>query len=528
MRLEAPSFRPECGERPPGRTAPTKAWRLRRAAARALLLAGTLLVSAGCESTQVVMNEPLPLDAQGRPEFVRNYGFGRFVADEQAGRASWTRTDSDLLVFLAFSGGGKRSAAFAHGALRGLRDVAVRPHDGTPRTLLDDVDYVSAVSGGSFPAMHYGLYRERSFETFPREFLKVDVEAYIYGMFLKPWNWEWMVNPLYGTNDYMAQVYDRLMFRGATYADLARRGPPIISINATDIANEASFAFLGSNFGLLCSDLSSFPVARAVAASNGFPLLFTPVTLQNHAERCAGQRPPTAPRAEWAEPRSELSRRAQMARLADRYADPERTRWVHLMDGGIADNLALRGLLAVFIGFGTEDSELVRFTARHIRRVLVVSVDGEAAADPTLGQQRLVGGLGRVFSAVSGTQIDTYNFETLVLAEERVRAIADRFRVIRCSMGRMIDGYPCDDVEGELVHVSLAGIEDPEARARLEAIPTGLTIPDADVDTLIAFGERLVRENPTVQAVAEAAGPGRGEIQAPPAAPPRRPRIVAR
>lgn len=172
------------------------------------------------------------------------------------------------------------------------------------------------------------------------------------------------VHPNHGTNDYMAMVYDRLMFHSATYADLVRRGPPIISINATDIANEVAFPFLGSTFGLLCSDMTTFPVARAVAASNGFPILFTPITVESHAERCNGRRPETAPPAEWAEPRSELSRRAQMARQANRYADPERTRWVHLMDGGIADNLALRGLLSVMIGFGVEDSQLTQYSAR--------------------------------------------------------------------------------------------------------------------------------------------------------------------
>jgi hypothetical protein len=33
-----------------------------------------------------------------------------------------------------------------------------------------------------------------------------------------PWNWDWLVNPVVGTNDRMTQVYDRLMFRGATFA----------------------------------------------------------------------------------------------------------------------------------------------------------------------------------------------------------------------------------------------------------------------------------------------------------------------
>jgi NTE family protein len=269
---------------------------------------------------------------------------------------------------------------------------------------------------------------------------------------------------------------------------------------------------MGASFGTLCSDLQSFPVARAVAASNGFPILFTPITLQNHAARCGGQRPPTAPPARWAEPHSELSRRAQLARQANRYADPELTRWVHLMDGGIADNLALRGLLNFFIGAAMEDSELLRFVERHTRRILVLSVDGEAAPDPTLGQQRTVGGLGRIFSAVSGTQIDSYNFETLVLTRERVRAIVERFREVRCALGPIIDGHPCGDVEGTFVHMALSGIDDPAERARLEAVPTGLTIPDADADALVAYGEHIVRENADIRAVAAAAGPGAGVV----------------
>jgi hypothetical protein len=45
---------------------------------------------------------------------------------------------------------------------RGSRQIPV-VEDGRTRSLLDEVDYVAAVSGGSFPAMHYGLYRDKSF-----------------------------------------------------------------------------------------------------------------------------------------------------------------------------------------------------------------------------------------------------------------------------------------------------------------------------------------------------------------------------
>ncbi len=299
-----------------------------------ILVAITVLLICGCQTTQVPTNEPLPQNAQGMPEYRPGYALIPMLQQPQG----------EIVFIMAFSGGGKRSAAFAHGVLRGLRHIPV-VEDGGTRRLLDELDYVAAVSGGSFPAMHYGLYRDKSFETFPSEFLKVDINAFVYGTYLFPWNWEWLVNPYYGTNDRMAEIYDRLMFHGATYADLLRQGLPLVSVNATDIANGISFAFTQPSFDLICSDLSRFPVARAVAASNGFPVLFSPITLISHTTDCRGVRPPTAAPAEWAEAPGELSRRALLARIANRYLDPERTKYIHLMDGGISDNLALRGVV---------------------------------------------------------------------------------------------------------------------------------------------------------------------------------------
>ena len=116
------------------------------------------------------------------------------------------------------------------------------------------------------------------------------------------------------------------MFHGATYADLLRQGLPVVSVDATDIANGIPFSFVQPTFDLICSDLSSFLVARAVAVSNGFPVLFSPITLTSHTPDCRGARPPTAPPAEWADTPDELSRRAVLARAANRYLDPERTK----------------------------------------------------------------------------------------------------------------------------------------------------------------------------------------------------------
>jgi NTE family protein len=462
-------------------------------------LAATVALTAGCASTRVPMNEPLAAADGTGPSY-------RIEDLNRQGGAP------DLLVFVSLSGGGKRSAAFAHGALRGMRDVPVALNGRISR-LLDEVDQIAAVSGGSFPAAHFGLNGELSFETFPGEFLNRDIEAFIWGTFLLPWNWEWLFNPLYGTNDRMAEVYDRLMFRGASFADLARRGRPQIAIVATDISFGLPFAFTPQYFDVICSDLGSFPVARAVAASNGFPVLFPPVTLQNHRGRCPIP-PPLNARAGTSE--TDLRLRV-LAEAQRRYLDPEQVRWVHLMDGGIADNLAMRATVNTMLLIGRDVTQVAE-RLLPIRRILMVSVDGQAAADPERPRQRVVTGLGQILSAVSGAQIDNYNIETLLLAQAELAHLASVIRDLRCARAARIERHACDDVRGQVVHISLSDYPDEERRRRLQAIRTGLTIPSEDAAALVEAGETMIRSSAALRdflaasptaATARRAQPGR-------------------
>ena len=174
---------------------------------------------------------------------------------------------------------------------------------------------------------------------------------------------------------------------------------------------------------------------------------------------------------------------------------------MHLLDGGIADNLALRGLLNLFISLQS-NAELFNRTALGTRRVLVISIDGEAETPHELAHERKMGGLFETLAAASGTQIDAYNFETLALTRVHVEHMAERIRNIRCAQARIVYGHPCDDVRADLVHIALSDITDPAVHARLAEIPTGLTIPRRDVDALVQYGEKLVRDNPVIRSVA--------------------------
>ena len=128
----------------------------------------------------------------------------------------------------------------------------------------------------------------------------------------------------------------------------------------------------------------------------------------------------------------------------------------------------------------------------RLRRVLVLSIDGEGSQDPKLAQTKEAGGLLSSLLRASGGQIDRYNFDTLRAMHEQLQDVARAIRTARCQSGPMIEGVPCGDVKAELIHISLAEMPAGPDKDKLLAIPTGLTIDRPDVDRLIDAGRSAV------------------------------------
>jgi NTE family protein len=295
----------------------------------------------------------------------------------------------------------------------------------------------------------------------------------------------------------MQTVYDDLMFKGATYADLIRNGRPLISVNATDVSYQTVFAFTQDQFDLICSDLTQFPLARAVAASNGFPVIFTPITLKSYSKECGGRTP------NWVKSESRIdpfSRRNYLAQSARAYLDPKQTEYVHLMDGGISDNLAMRSMINNILVLTGETKDPRWERAKRGRRLLMISADGQSTRDTSSAKSSTMTGIGQIFGAVSGTQIDSYNFETLILAKSELERARDAIVKRSCADRAPTGDERCDDVKTYFEHLSLAEITDADLRSKLEHIPTGLTLEEEQVDQLAAAGEQLVKESVILEA----------------------------
>ena len=191
----------------------------------------------------------------------------------------------DALLLLAFSGGGTRAAALSYGVLEELRrtPIVVKGHQ---HPLLDEVDLIAGVSGGSFTALAYALYGERLFDEYQQRFLKRNVQGELIQRVLNPANWPRLARDGYGRSELAADYYDEILFGGATFSDLLPLQTPVVVVTGTDLSTGARFEFSQDTFDLLCSDLGSVRLARAAATSSAVPVLLSPVTYRNYGGKC--------------------------------------------------------------------------------------------------------------------------------------------------------------------------------------------------------------------------------------------------
>ena len=93
--------------------------------------------------------------------------------------------DPHTLFVLSFSGGGTRAAAFSYGVLEELKRTKIVVN-GQHRQLIEEVDVITGVSGGSFTALSYALYGDRLFSEYEERFLYRDVQGALVLRMLNP------------------------------------------------------------------------------------------------------------------------------------------------------------------------------------------------------------------------------------------------------------------------------------------------------------------------------------------------------
>lgn len=423
---------------------------------------------------------------------------------EASAQAGWPLGGSDFdetVIGLAFSGGGMRASAFAYGVLSALDQQTLAGRHG-PRPMTETVDFIAGVSGGSVPAAYFGLFGREGLAAFPTRFLYRNAEEGFdtqvsVGNILK-------ILDSGGVNDIsrFPRWLDENLFGGATYADLFRRKKPIVWISASDIYNRVPFTFEPLTFNAICSDLARTRISEAVAASAAVPGVFSPINVENFGTGCNSRMPGWMIRA-LNDRRAPAMQRASAQAMHRLRSDPERFRYIKLLDGGLTDNFGVQPLTVMRENRTRGHVPLTEEQGARIRRMLFLVIDSGRGPAGDWTRSLASPSAFDLAGAVTDAAIDAGSYKGYDNFLAVMRDWEDDLRRWRCSLSRAqaarlrgsTGGWNCGDVKFFIGRVSFddAGGD----RARLDAIPTRFKLERDVIDLLVSAGENALRNSPT-------------------------------
>ncbi|MGV0954221.1 MAG: patatin-like phospholipase family protein [Fluviibacter sp.] len=438
------------------------------------------------------VNQPVP------GPVAQDASFQRFYAEH---------ADSKTLVILAFSGGGSRAASFSYGVLETLRDTEIQSPSGQSDRLLDYVDVITGVSGGAFTALAYRLYGESLFDIYEQAFLKRNIQGELISGAFNPLNWSDFGSDGLASSEMAANLYDKVLFKGATFSDFSKTSGPMVVVSATDIETGSRILFSESNFNALCTDLMSFRVARAAAASSAVPILLAPVTIDNYAGSCDLQSPAWFSNFKDKRhlPRSAakvFARVNQIERL-DRVNNP----YLHLVDGGVSDNVSLRSVMDFFYFVEAAKDAGYKTKLDKFEKIVVFAVNSETAPKLNWNKREAGPGLIPLMIQSAGVPIDANSSEQLT----DLRDISTSWRQMNeikrtpqfkkllkqypdLAAVKQINGTPHTEIY--VVNVAFSEINDKEERNYLNNLPTSFALEPEQVDRLKSSARQIVLQSP--------------------------------
>jgi len=420
----------------------------------------------------------------------------------------------ETLVVLAFSGGGTRAAAFSYGVLEFLNKTEVATPNGERLRLIDAVDMITGVSGGSFTALAYGLYGHKLFADYEQRFLKRDVQGELVARAISPKYWSDYIGGTAGRSELAANYYDEILFNGATFGDLDRGAGPFVSASATDISTGTRVPFNQSVFNLLCADLNAIKLSRAAAASSAVPVVLSTVTLNNYGGSCGYDVPPWVTAfTQTDNPPRPAARAIRELKEGEALADGVNRPYIHLVDGGISDNVGMRGVLDALQLLEALHGAGLPTPLDHVQRIVVLVVNSLSSPPTPWDTSEQGPGMVDVLLKSSGVPIDHYSYEAVELLKD-IAARWDAMRhlrdLARCSTDNK-DAAVCAAIRAPqakiyAIDVSFPALKDKAERDYLNQQPTTFVLPPEAVDRLRAAAGTIIAASPEFQRLLKDAG----------------------
>lgn len=442
------------------------------------LLASSMVLLTACHS---ILYQPAKTLSQIDPE--KGYRLEKTM--QQA-------LEKENLVIVTFSGGGSRAVSLGYGVLEQFQQATVRPTE-RGDTLLQNIDVVYGVSGGSVLAAYLALEGQETIPKFKEFFLKKDFQKKVINEVFSLSNVPRLTSPQFGRSDLLQEQLNLALYHGKTFADLARkRKGPFAVINATDMTAGQKVSFTQDFFDWLCVDLNDIEIARAVAASSAVPLIFSPITLNNHAGFCHAESKKAFLMQTQPGNRLLLNNFNAMQKRLARYQDSVEQPYLHLVDGGLTDNLGLASLLDMsnLLSIRKLYAELKKSALRH---VVVVSVNAQNERTSHIDKSADVPGVREVVDTVINVPIDKATESTVQYSQK---------------FANQWNAYAKHQREAKIkvyfVNVSLKDLPEGQLKKDVLNIGTSFYLPESDVDKLREAAKILLMQSKEYHAALKA------------------------
>ncbi|WP_231970949.1 hypothetical protein [Polynucleobacter necessarius] len=298
------------------------------------------------------------------------------------------------------------------------------------------------------------------------------------------------------------------MFHGATYADLKKSNGPFISASGTDISSGGGFSFDQTFFDYLCSDLLGVPLSRVAASSSAVPFVLSPVTYNNYANQCKFIEPEYLAQFENAKnaprPAARLIKAMQDPNV---YHNQKENPYLHIVDGGVADNLALREMLDFLEGLEAMNLSGQKTQFDNVRRIVVMVVNSLSA--PKNNWNKKVDGPGAIELLIkaTGVPIDHYSYEEVESLLD-TQARWNSMRTLRNSQlfksnknQELANIVNTPDIDLYVVNVAFNMLEDKAEYEYLNNLPTSFVLAPEEVDRLRAAAKKIIKASPEIQKI---------------------------
>ena len=307
--------------------------------------------------------------------------------------------DDSTLMLVAISGGGSRAAAVGWKALEELRGIPYRFTNAQGQVvesnLAREIDLVAGISGGAFAATAWCLGHDDM--KFRKRFVERDIQGALAFNLFTAKGWLALFSRRYARINFAAELYDEEVFDGKTFADLPSR--PILRLHATNLALAQRFTFTPETFVRIGSNLGSYPLGYACAASSAFPILLTPLTLQNYP-----------PALDYSQDRNYITKKdnsrtnlkEDLTLKAWDYYNDKKNEYLHLADGGLVDNQGLQSILDEAVENTGLILKRINNTKSPLRRLIILNLNAGVAPPNASG---LSPAPPSIFSVVQSTMV---------------------------------------------------------------------------------------------------------------------------